>query len=319
MKKIAIFGLVSVLCAVAVGLTIFGLDKQNPVISLKDNNPTISCETTFESLLDNVSATDKNGIKELFIEEKSLAEIIEKSRFTYVAIDGKNNVSKKEVYVNIPDEVKNKKISVLKELVLPLGEEFRAEEYFSITNECGTSFDDIIKVTGLNTKVAGDYEITVSAINDTYTEPLVVVMKVADLESPRIILKATEFELEYGQNLYFNDVVERFEDNKDSFEYLKENMQVDSNVNIYLAGEYHIKYTIMDSDGNIATAEVKVTVKPEEKPVEPSEPTGPSVPNEPTVPSEPETPSEPEQPSQPEEPEQPEEPVEPDTPTDPAE
>lgn len=89
----------------------------------------------------------------------------------------------------------------------------------------------------------------------------------------------------------------------------KNNTKVITSLDMNKAGSYDVLYQVTDSDGNMTSSKLKITITKEEEPVEPT-PETPNVPEQPVNPA-PEVPSTPDKPDIPETPSVPEQPVDP--------
>ena len=158
-KKLGILLLVLVLCGGSIFFIRFTKDTKAPDISVRSNEMTIGCKTSYSDLMDYASVTD-DDVEEFFIEEKDLVEIITNKKVTYVAIDKSSNVAKETVYINPDKDVANYYIDIIKEPVFEYKQDFLITDYFRVKNGCGLEFEGNLKIDGLDINKTGKYEIS---------------------------------------------------------------------------------------------------------------------------------------------------------------
>ena len=259
-KKILILVLSILICLGAILTSKLLNDNEGPKIKINNDKTTISCKTTFDELLKNASASDNEGIKEFFIEEKNFVDIVNNRKLTYVAIDNSDNVTKEVLYIEIDKNVANKKIETIKPLEVEYRHDFIISDYFRVTNGCGWEFDANLEVSGMDLKKIGTYDIVVKALKDSSIPVLETKLEVIDFETPIITLKYKELILEYGENYDFRRLIEKIEDNKDSEEDLFEALEF-SNIDTSKPGKQELKISVKDSDGKTSSVTIMVTIK----------------------------------------------------------
>lgn len=263
-KKLVILLLVLILCGGSVFFIMLTKDKDAPVISVRSNEMAIGCKTSYSDLMDYASVND-DDVREFFIEEKDLVEIITNKKVTYVAIDESSNVSKETIYINPDKDVANYYIDIIKEPVFEYKQDFLITDYFRVKNGCGLEFEGNLKIDGLDINKTGKYEIIVSDIKNSAIEPLILEAEVIDSGSPKIKLKYEEVILEYKEEFDFKRVIDTLKDDKDSYEDLLKGLKIDNKVDNTKAGKYEVIFTVTDSDGKTESMTLPVTVKEEVK------------------------------------------------------
>ena len=96
------------------------------------------------------------------------------------------------------------------------------------------------------------------------TEEVVAVEEVSEENSaiPVIKLVKKEVSISVGEKFTPADYVDSVSDDIDSEDYLRDSIMIDGTYDTSTAGEYKIKYRVMDSDGNVSKAKSLVlTVK----------------------------------------------------------
>ena len=263
-KKLGILLLVLVLCGGSIFFIRFTKDTKAPDISVRSNEMTIGCKTSYSDLMDYASVKD-DDVEEFFIEEKDLVEIITNKKVTYVAIDKSSNVAKETVYINPDKDVANYYIDIIKEPVFEYKQDFLITDYFRVKNGCGLEFEGNLKIDGLDINKTGKYEITISDVKNSAIEPLILEVEVIDSGSPKIKLKYKEVILEYKEEFDFKRVIDTFEDDKDSYDDLLKSLKIDNKVDNTKAGKYEVIFTVTDSEGKSGSITLPVTVKEEVK------------------------------------------------------
>lgn len=274
MKKTILFILVFLLCTGAVASTFFLIDREDPKITVK-GTPTLGCKVTFDDLMNYAIAEDNKGIKSFFIEEKSLNDIADYNSLTYVAIDESNNVTKKQVSVNVDPNVKTYHIEVLKPLQAQIKKTLKTEEYLVLKNECGWNVEDSFVIEGVDYTQAEEYDAKITVKKHNNVEPVYTTVEVDDFTAPRIILTEETYKdwvnMVYTDE-YFMGFIDHIEDdNDDPDELLKrvttnwrEIMMPFSSGYMENTGTYTITYKVTDSDGNTGRATLRLMLrKPE--------------------------------------------------------
>ena len=274
MKRIILVLFVTLLCSGAVASTYFLIDRKKPNIVVNDT-PMLGCNVSFDDLMNYASANDDKGLKSFFIEEKSLNDIADYSYLTYVAIDEANNVTKKQVSVNVDPQVKTYHIEVLKPLQAQIKKTLKTDEYLVLKNGCGWKVEDSFVIEGVDYTLAEIYDAKISVKKHDNVESVYTTVEVDDFTAPRIIL--TEETYKDWVNMiytdeYFLEFIDHIEDDKDAPEELLEKVTTNwreimmpfSSGYMENTGTYTITYRVTDSDGNTGRTTLRLMLrKPE--------------------------------------------------------
>ncbi len=274
MKKTILFVLTLILCVGALASTYFLIDRENPTITVK-NTPSLGCKVSLNDLMNYATAEDNKGIKSFFIEEKSLNEIADYNFLTYVAIDDSNNVTKKQVSVNVDSDVKTYHIEVLKPLQVQIKKTLKTNEYLVLKNECGWNVEDSFVIEGVDYTQAEEYDAKITVKKHNNVEPVYTTVEVDDFTAPRIILTEETYKdwinMIYTDE-YFMGFIDHIEDDSDDPDELletvtsnwREIMMPFSNGYMEITGTYTITYRVTDSDGNTGRTTLRLMLrKPE--------------------------------------------------------
>lgn len=260
-RKTGVFLTVVFLCLVCIVGTQLLLDTEGPQIDYPSDYLTVACSLSYEDLLKEVEVTDRSGVRELFVEESDLNEIVANHKLTYVAIDNFNNVSKRQVGVRAEQAVGEFHISQLKDAVFEVGEPYDLDDYFTVSNGCGWRYPADLQIEGLKLEEVGEYDAMVYVSDDSTIDPLSVRAVVLDSFSPRITLKYEELELMVNEYFDYRLAIKELSDDKDDYDFLYESLEIDGDVDVTSPGQYILTFRVHDSTQRVAEAELKVIVK----------------------------------------------------------
>ena len=269
MKKylLLIFSIVIAISTLCVSL--FVMDNSAPSINI-NNTPVLACNITSNDLLNDVTVID-DDLKSFFIEETDILQIAETGKLTYVAIDESNNVSRKTVDVNVDSDVSTYHIEIVNPLQLQINTDLNGDDYFKLKNECGWTVSDNFVVNGINNKLVGEYDVTISSRKHV-SENLNATFEVDDFLAPKIYLDRDVLENythRYWNDEYFLEFVDYVEDDNDDgdqlFNKIKTNWEDAMNPDEYgkvdNPGTYTVTYSVTDSEGNTGKTTLKVRLE----------------------------------------------------------
>ena len=174
-----------------------------------------------------------------------------------------NTISKT---INLDDHINKIPEIISENLVIKIGDIFDPiKNVKAIDKEDGniTSKIKVVKNT-VNTKVEGEYKVVYEVIDsdgNKATKEIKVIVRSNEkptIEAENITTKAG-YEFDPIKNVKATD--------KEDGDITSKIKVVENTVNITVEGEYKVVYEVIDSDGNKATKEIKVTVKSNEKPI----------------------------------------------------
>lgn len=268
MKKYVLL-IFSIILAVGVlAAYLFLLDNDAPEITI-NGKPYIACNIDENSLLNYITVKDDN-LKSVFVEETSLLEIAESGKITYVAIDKHNNISKKQIAVDVDSNINDFYIEVINDLNHQINTKLVPSNYFSLRNKCGWEINDAFEVKGINNSIKGEYDVVVNSKKHK-AEELNVTFVVDDFLAPKIILKNDTIE-NYVERYYDDDFflyyIDHVEDDNDDPEVLaskvktnwRESMNPSENGWISRPGTYSVTYYVSDENGNVGKTTLRVVL-----------------------------------------------------------
>ena len=267
---VTVLVMVTIICALTVGITFYLLDRNSPIITGK-GTPTLACDVRLDDLMMYAEATDDKHLKTFFIEENDLSDIADNRYLTYVAIDEANNVSKLRVAVEVASDITNYHIEVLKPLKAQIRETFKTGEYLALKNECGWNIEDSFVIEGVDYTLQGDYEALVKAKKHSNVNPIYTTVEVDDFKAPKIVLKyetLSDWTNMYYSDDYFLNLVDYVEDDVDDPNVLKpkvtcnwrDSMNPSSSGYMSRTGTYTITYRVTDSEGNTGRSTLRLTL-----------------------------------------------------------
>ncbi len=269
MKKALFSIFITLLCTGAVASTYFMLDHNSPRIKT-NGKPSLACSVSFDDLLVYASASDDKALKSFFIEEKSLNTIADNGYLTFVAIDDSNNVSKKQIAVDVEPSLKRYHIDILKPLRFQVNEMPMIDDYIRLRNDCGWDEEGYLVIEGINYNKFGEYEVNIRSKKHPEVENLEMVAEVGDLHIPKIILNTSYDEnvsRTYFDDAYFTAFIEDVQDDLDMD--LIDSVECDwrdvlsaaQSGYVSTSGTYIITYSVTDSDMNTGTAQLTIILK----------------------------------------------------------
>lgn len=270
MKKYVLLFL-SVVFAVSVLLICLNVDNAAPEI-IVNSKPYVACNIDEDSLLNYITVKDDN-LKSVFIEETSLLEIAESGKITYVAIDDYNNISKKQIDVDVDNNINDFYIEVINDLNHQINKKLVPSNYFSLRNKCGWEVSDTFEVKGINISNKGEYDVVVRSRKHK-ADDLNVTFVVDDFLAPKIVLKKDiieNYSERYYDDNFFLYYIDHVEDDHDDPDVLanrvkvnwREAMNPSANGWIDRPGTYSVTYYVSDDDGNVGKTTLKVILTKE--------------------------------------------------------
>ena len=282
MKKLYLAALVLLLCAGAVASTRFFIDNNKPNITV-NSTPTVGCRIGFDDLMSNATASDDKAIKSFFIEENSLSEIADKKYLTYVAVDTRNNVSKKRVTVNVDSDVTTYHIEVLQPLKAQIKEVFKTKGFLVLKNNCDWEVDDTFVIENVDFNLKDTYDAKIMAKKHSHVEPVYTTVDVDNFKAPIITLSHDTYkdftEMIYNDE-YFKEFIVSIEDDVDNGNDLMDKVTTNwrevmvpySSGYVERSGVFTITYKVTDSEGNTGTNTLRLWLEtPVHAPAAPAE------------------------------------------------
>ena len=263
-KKILTVLITGIGCLVLMIIVILFSDRKAPKITISSVRPIdVTCELDIKQALEGVSAIDnKDGdlTEAIFIEEQSEDLIIQSGKITYVAVDEAKNVAKLTRTVTTNDR-KNKRtiVSSLPDNIA-MGKEIDLSDYISMFDGCGKEVEGEFIYPTIDTSVPQVIDLVISDANKV-AQDIEVSVQVIDYESPTITLTTDKIKIYNTEEIDYLDYIKNVSDNKNSKKELIDTVTVKGYINFDLKGSYKVTYTIKDSDGNTASADLIIEVE----------------------------------------------------------
>ena len=263
-KKILTVLMTGIFCLALMIVVILFSDRKAPKITMTSTMPIdVTCELDIQQALAGINAIDnKDGdlTESIFIEEQSEDLILQSGKITYVVVDKAKNVAKQTRTVTTNNR-KNKRVIVSN---LPdniaIDQVIDLSDYISMLDGCGKEVAGEFIFPTIDTTTPQVLEIVISDANKV-AQDLEISLEVVDYESPIIILTAEKTKVIDTEQIDYLDYIKKVSDNKDSKNELLETVTINEYVDLNFEGEYIITYTINDSDGNTASADLIIEIE----------------------------------------------------------
>lgn len=188
-----------------------------------------------------------------------------KYKLTYELIDPSHNITKREGYYIVKNNIAPK--IIYDDIIYhEVNKEFIYSDYFKITDE----FDKNVKVDvndfNINYNKIGNYPIIIRATNkDGLKTEVSTYIKVVDRTTPYLLIKPNNVinVYEYDES-YLKDIIIEVSDNYDLL--TKDDVKIEGYINFNEIAVYNLVYSVSDKSNNIKKVSVKIEVKDLTKP-----------------------------------------------------
>ena len=262
-------------------------DNSYPQITTTSQTIYVSINDPEEKLLEGVTAFDnKDGdvTDSLIVEKLSEFDSENKRKITYAAFDSDNHVSRAEAYLVYNDYV-GPRFSLSAPLVYSVGTNTKFIENFTCTDSIDGDITHKIKVKYNEDEAytalyyEGIFDITLTATNscgDTASLTTYVEVKKKDYNNivyiPNIILSDYIAYVDVGAEFNARDYLSGLIVGKNEYEFVngssseantlsKQRVNIDSDVDTSIAGQYSVRYTYTTNDGYKGSTELIVIVQ----------------------------------------------------------
>lgn len=182
----------------------------------------------------------------------------------YTVTDRSGNYSIETTYLYVED-YSSPEIKVLKPLKHPVGEIFKWEQYFKITDD-----DMFVKVVidSFNINIIGEYPFYLEAIDNSGNKTVIeTVIEIIDNIPPSLIITKDRNNIAYGDEEYIKKLRNYIVSVSDNYDTLSiDDVLIETNLNPYELGTYLVIYEVKDSSKLVTRQEIQIKVTDQEKP-----------------------------------------------------
>ncbi len=177
----------------------------------------------------------------------------------FIVSDNVGNTTKETYEFYVSDNVAPKIDLKSKKVKIDYGSQFKANDYFKVTDNFDGKVTDVSVEGSVNTKKIGSSELKILAIDSSGNESKSsFTVSVEDLSAPKLSLKKSKVEMIKGKSIKLKSYLKSAIDNKDGDVTSK--VKISGSVNTKKAGTYKVKYSVTDEAGNTSSKTLKVIV-----------------------------------------------------------